>query len=446
MSNIGDEVFAGAVCDFGQRPQSLPPMTFGEWQQLAPEAAAREVRRRAEARLPPGQRRAAIAALLDEPALAAGFAASPSGSPLRGIPYLLKDLFDVAGLPTFAGSSFLPEVRPNPLGDSRIVRDLREAGAVLAGKSQLFEFAWGLTGENAHYGDCEHPRFPGRTSGGSSSGSAAAVAAGIVPFAIGTDTGGSMRVPAAFCGIFSYRGVPREPWISDAVPLAPSLDTAGWFTRSAGDMRLLVAALVGTRTGERPPRGCYLEMPDVDPEVATACAAAAAGLAPPADGPTRDELLDTFVAAAEIYGVLAGLEGWSIQRKWAVKHRARYGPLLLDRLDRARTISQAQVAAVEPSFDALKRAWARFFLAYDFLMMPASPFPALAKADCTPANRLRMLGLTAPASLGGLPVLTIPVPLASGMSSGLQVIVNHPQSPAVAWALGQAGAWTQSSG
>lgn len=410
-------------------------MTFGEWQQLAPEAAAREVRRRAEAHLTAGQRRAALAVLLDEPALAAGFSAAAAGGPLRGVPYLLKDLFDVAGLPTYAGSSFLPEVRPAPAQNARIVLELRAAGAVLAGKTHLFEFAWGLTGENAHYGDCEHPRFPGRTSGGSSSGSAAAVAADIVPFAIGTDTGGSIRVPAAFCGIFGFRGAPSDPSVSDAFPLAPSFDSVGWFTRSAPDMRSALAALVGIRTSERTPRGCYLEMPGLEPEVASACAVASADLAPAADATTRGELVNAFAPAAEIFGVLGGTESWKIHRKWADRYRARYGPLVQDRLDRARAISPAQVAAVEPSHEALKNAWNRFFLAYDFLVMAAAPFPALAKSECTPANRLRMLGLTAPASLAGLPVLSIPVGLPSGMSAGLQVIVNTPQSPVVPWAL-----------
>lgn len=417
----------------------VAPVTFGEWQQLAPEAAAREIRRRIESYLPPPQRRAALAFLPDESSLAAAFAAPSPGSPLRGVPYFLKDLFDVAGLPTFAGSSFLPEVRPSPAGDSAIVRALGAAGAVMAGKTHLFEFAWGLTGENAHYGDCEHPRFPGRTSGGSSSGSAVAVAADVVPFAVGTDTGGSIRVPAAFCGIFGYRGVPGDAWISDAVPLSPRFDTAGWFTRSAADMRSVMGALVGLRTGGQAPRGCYLEMPGLDAEVAGACRAAAAGLAEPAVGPTRDELLEKFAPAAEVYGVLAGAETWKIHKKWAEKHRARYGPLLHDRLERARGISMAQVAAVEPSFEALKLAWKKFFLTHDFLVIAASPFPALAKSDCTPANRLRMLGLTTPASLAGLPVLTIPVPLPSGLSTGLQVIPGHPQSPVFPWVLDSLG-------
>jgi aspartyl-tRNA(Asn)/glutamyl-tRNA(Gln) amidotransferase subunit A len=414
-------------------------VTFGDWQQLSPEAAARELRRGAEAHLSAEQRRAAIAVLLDESALAAAFAAAPPGSPLRGVPYLLKDMFDVPGLPTFAGSTFLPEVRRDPDRSSALVRDLGAAGAVMAGKAQLFEFAWGLTGENAHYGDCEHPRFPGRTSGGSSSGSAAAVAAGIVPFAIGTDTGGSIRVPAAFCGVFGYRGVPGEAWMADAVPLAPGFDTAGWFTRTASDMARAMAALVGLRTVERTPTGCYLEMPGLDPEVELACRAAAAKLTGQADAATRAELLAKFEPAAEIYGVLAGLESWRIHRKWAGRNWGKYGPLLQERLERARGISQAQVAAVRPSHEALRLAWTKFFLTYDFLVMPAVPFPALAKADCTPASRLRMLGLTAPASLGALPVLTLPVALPSGMSAGLQVIVNHPQSPVVSWALEACG-------
>jgi amidase/aspartyl-tRNA(Asn)/glutamyl-tRNA(Gln) amidotransferase subunit A len=411
-------------------------VTIVEWKQLEPAAAAREVRRRADGRLRAGQRKATLAALVDEGALAAALTAAPPSGPLRGIPYMVKDMFDVGGLPTFAGSSFLPEVRPKPVRDSAIVRDFGAAGAIVAGKTQLFEFAWGLTGENAHYGDCEHPRFPGRTSGGSSSGSAVAVSAEIVPLAVGSDTGGSIRVPASFCGIFGYRGVPGDAWISDAVPLAPSFDTAGWFTRDAADMRHVLSTLVGLRTNDRQtPKGCYLEMPGLDPDVAEACRSEAAELTSPSDSTTRDELLEKFAPAAETYGVLAGVESWRIHRKWAEKHRGRYGHLLRDRLDRAKAISPAQVAAVEPSYEAIKLAWTRFFLSYDFLVMPATPFAALTKAECTHANRLRMLNLTAPASLGALPVITVPVPLPSGMSTGLQVIMNHPQSPVASWLL-----------
>jgi amidase/aspartyl-tRNA(Asn)/glutamyl-tRNA(Gln) amidotransferase subunit A len=223
----------------------------------------------------------------------------------------------------------------------------------------------------------------------------------------------------------------------DAVPLAPNFDTAGWFTRTAVDMRAALNALVAIPPISREPKGCYLAMPDVEPEVAAACRSAA--LAEEADSATAWELRTAFASAAEVYGVLAGVESWRIHKKWAEKHRSRYGPLLQDRLDRAKAISPAQVAAVEPSFESLNLAWKRFFGAYDFLVMPAVPFPALAKADCTHANRLRMLNLTAPASLGGMAVLSIPVPLASGMSAGLQLIVESPRSPVIGWALDQIG-------
>ena len=410
-------------------------MNFGEWQRREPKEAARELRRRLETFLPEAQRRAAVASLVPDDAVEAEFAAAPAGGPLRGIPCMIKDMYDVRGLPTLGGSSFLKEVRPAPERESRIVRDLRAAGAVIAGKSHLFEFAWGLTGENAHYGDCEHPRFPGRTSGGSSSGSAVLVAAGIVPLAIGSDTGGSIRVPASFCGLYGYRGVPHDPRIADAVALAPSFDTVGWLAANPGDLLAATEALVGLAPSGSAPRGVYLEMPDLDPDVALACREAARVLVPPAEASLRDELIVKFAPAAETYGVIAGLESWKLHKKWADRYRARYGPLLQDRLERSRTISPAQLAAVEPSRASILAAWSAFFSTHDFLVMAAAPFEALAKDACVHANRLRLLNLTAPVSLAGLPALTIPVPLPSGLSAGLQVIANDPKSAVFRWAL-----------
>jgi len=423
------------------RPFRGPTVNFAQWQELTPDLAAREVRRRAASLLSQAQARAVLAHLPDESVLAAEFAASPKGSPLRGVPYALKDLFDVAGMPTRAGSSFLAEVRPEPTRDGALVRELRTLGAVHAAKTHLFEFAWGLTGENAHYGPCERPGSPGRTSGGSSSGAAAAVAAGIVPFAIGTDTGGSIRVPAAFCGLFGYRGMPHHPWIADAFPLARSFDTAGWFTRTAADMATAMDALVGLRRSDRALRGVFIEPAGVDRDVADACRPLAEALAAPADAATRDEIAEGLAPAPDIYGVLGGREGWEVHRLWADPFRERYGPLVRARLDRARALSEPEIAAAEAGAAAIRLFWTRFFLTHDFLVMPAAPCAAFTEAECTPANRVRILALTAPASLGGLPVLVLPVVLPSGLSAALQVIVNHPQSPAVSWALEQMAAF-----
>lgn len=410
-------------------------MTFLDWQQLSPANAAREVHARVRQRLFTAQQRAAIALLGTEEELIARFSSASRSGLLGGVPYFTKDLFDVAGQPTFAGSTFLPEVRPTPLQDGALARTFAAAGAVLAGKTHLHEFAYGVTGENPHYGDCEHPRFPGRTTGGSSSGSAALVAAGVVPLATGSDTGGSVRLPAAFCGLFGYRHVPRDAWISDAFPLAPSFDTAGWFTANALDLRAALSVLIGLRTSERTLRGCYLELPGLDDEVARAFRAAAERLAPAADAITAADLRGHFAHAPEVYGAIAIREAWEAHHTWANRYQPRYDPAVWKRLIRVQTLTREQIEKGEAGMAVLRAVWTSFFLTYDFLVLPASPFAALTKAQCIPENRDRILALTTPASVGGLPVLSLPVPLPSGLSTGLQVVVSHPQSPAIRWAL-----------
>ena len=417
-------------------------MTFADWQNLTPAAAAREVHERVRTRLSPAQQRAAIAQLASESELTARFEAARPGSPLARVPYFAKDLFDVAGVPTFAGTTFLPEVRETRAHDSALVQEMRKTGAVLAGKTHMHEFAYGITGENPHYGDVERPGFPGRTTGGSSSGSAAVVAAGIAPLALGSDTGGSVRLPAAFCGLFGFRLVPRDPWISDAVALAPSYDTAGWFTSNAADMRSATAALVGLTENQREPRGCYLEMPGVEPDVAKACAVAAQRFAPPAEPDVRGELSRGFEHCVDTYNTIVALEAWEIHRSWAEKYRDRYSPSVWQRLIRAQSVTPEQAQAADLHTAMVRMLWTKFFLTYDFLVLPASPAAAFAKSEFTLENRLRVLALTAPASIGGLPVLTIPVPLPSGLTTGLQIIVNSPVSPVVNWALRIEGAAT----
>lgn len=410
-------------------------MTFRDWQQLSPADAAREIHRRVRTALAPGQQRAAIARLPEEGMLAAALGAADRAAPLGGVPFFLKDLFDLAGDPTFAGSTFLPEVRPTPPRDAAIVTALRAAGAVCAGKTHLHEFAYGITGENPHYGDCEHPRFPGRTSGGSSSGSAAVVAAGIVPLAVGTDTGGSVRVPAAFCGLYGFRTVPRDRLISDAFPLAPSFDTAGWFTADAADLLAATDALLGLQTSSTAPRGGYLELPGLDPAVALACQAAAGTFAPPADELTGATLAEGFRPALDCYNTTVAAEAWATHLPWATRYQARYDPAVWSRLVRGQALTASDCARAEEGIGRVRRLFADYFDTFDFLILPATPCEALRKTDCSLENRRRLLSLTAPASLAGLPVLTLPVALPSGLSTGLQFIARSPQSSAFRWAL-----------
>jgi len=410
-------------------------MTFAQWQLLAPHQAAQEIQQRARTRLSPAQQRAAIALLRPEAELVAEFSAARRDTSLGGVPFFAKDIFDVGGLPTFGGSNFLPEVRPVRTEDGAFVRALRGTGAVLAGKTQLHEFAYGVTGENPNYGDCENPRAPGRTTGGSSSGSVAVVAAGVAPIALGSDTGCSVRVPAAFCGLFGFRLTPRDPWIRDALGLAASFDTPGWFTANAADMRASISALVGLRTSDRKLNGCYLEMPGLDADVAVACREAAGRFTAPAEPTVRDELLNGFSPSLDSYNTITALEAWEVHKGWVDAYRDRYDPNVLQRVNRVHSLTPAQIENAELGLATIRMLWTKYFLTYDFLVLPATPCPGLTKTECTQDNRMRILTLNAPASIGGLPVLTVPVTLPSGLTTGLQIIVNHPQSPVVNWVL-----------
>lgn len=416
-------------------------MTLRDWQQLDSADAARELHQRAERRLSPAQRRATLAWLCPEEELAERFRVADRQGPLGGVPFLAKDLFDFAGTPTFAGSTFLPEVRLAGARDGALAQALRGAGAVFAGKTHLHEFAYGITGENPHYGDCEHPRAPGRTTGGSSSGSAAAVAAGLVPFALGTDTGGSVRVPAAFCGVFGFRLTPHDPWISDAVPLAPTFDTAGWFTANARDMATVLAALTKPSPTAPPARrGAYLEFPGLDPAVAAACRAAALRFCQPASTELAATLHAGFAPALEAYHTVVAQEAWAVHSAWANRHQERYDPAVWQRLNRVHALTPEQITTARATLTGVRQVWADYFAAYDFLVLPATPCPAPTKADCTLDLRQRLIRLTAPASLGGRPVLTVPVPLPSGLTTGLQVVLPSVDHALAGWVLSHCGA------
>ncbi len=482
-------------------PKTPAPLPFAAWQAMSPAVAAREVHARIAA-LPDALRSAALAWLRPETELAAelsrnvtvggalcpdvlasdvfqsGHKAPPTvnGSvackqpptkehPLHGIPYLLKDLFDVAGVPTKASSTFLDKVRPTP-GDSIIVQRLRENGAVLAGKTHLVEFASGLTGENPHYGDCPHPHFPERLSGGSSSGSAALVAAGVVPLAIGTDTGGSVRVPAAWCGLYGFRLTPGDALIRDAFPLAPTMDTAGWFTANTADMLTTWQAIVGravpsdsdishrpdeplrsiaARPKDSPylktkaPRGCYLPgrafLPTIDPALDSAYTQAAQKFAERADAATETALLSSWQNAVDAYVTIGMSEAYAVHRDWLAPFREHYDPVIWQRFTDAGHFSAEKIATARVTLQQVRHTWAQFFTTYDFLVIPSVPTSAPTKAECTAELRGGILKLTAPASLGGLPCLSIPVTLPSGLSAGLQVILPTTDSHVVPWLL-----------
>jgi amidase/aspartyl-tRNA(Asn)/glutamyl-tRNA(Gln) amidotransferase subunit A len=196
---------------------------------------------------------------------------------------------------------------------------------------------------------------------------------------------------------------------------------------------------VGLRGSQRTPRGCYIEPPGLDADVAAACRAAAAAFTPPADRAVTDDWNAAMAGAVDAFAVRQSTEAFATHRDWLDRFRDRYSPGVWSRIDRGRHWTDDQRAAAQIQIVVTRQWWTRFFLAADFLVLPAAPCPALTRPEFTPESRNRILALTTPSSLAGLPVLTVPVPLPSGLSTGLQIVVNHPQSPVVNWALEKLG-------
>ncbi|MDP6582100.1 MAG: amidase, partial [Vicinamibacterales bacterium] len=171
--------------------------------------------------------------------------------PLHGVPISIKDLIDVAGVPTTAASRVTRRVPART--DAPVVARLRAAGAILIGKCNLHEFAFGTTGEDSAFGPTRHPLDPERSPGGSSSGSAVSVATGMAFATLGTDTGGSIRIPAAACGVVGLKPTFGEVSCDGVVPLGPSLDHVGPLTRCVGDARLVYHAMRDHRPVASPP-------------------------------------------------------------------------------------------------------------------------------------------------------------------------------------------------
>src|SRR6202167_2136394 len=193
--------------------------------------------------------------LAEAEALTARFPDPAQRPPLFGVPIGVKDCFAVAGYPTTCGSHFYAAQNGIAAADSAVAARLREAGAVIMGKTHLHQLAYGITGENSEYGDCAQPKNPQALTGGSSSGSSASVQEGSSVASIGTDTGGSVRVPSALCGLAGYRsslGLGGAQAWEGGTHLAASFDTLGWLFRDLSDGPALAAALFGLEPVDAP--------------------------------------------------------------------------------------------------------------------------------------------------------------------------------------------------
>lgn len=342
--------------------------------------------------------------------------------PAQGRPVVVKDTFDVAGWPTRAGSAALDDAPP-AARHALAVQRLLDAGWHLVGKSNLHELAFGTTGINHHTGTPLNPAWPERVPGGSSSGSAVAVACGAVPLALGTDTGGSVRTPAACCGVFglkpSFGRVSRE----GVMPAHTSLDCVGPF---AADMPTLIAAMQALcpdfgALPELAP-GWRIGLVDVSAETASLDAVRQALQA--SGQPLVPVLLPDMDAAYDAGLRVIQRETWAAcERLWAT---GRIGADVATRLERARQTTDAELAEAEAQRRRFTAAVDRALADCEVLALPtlASPPPRVADAADTLAA-VAMTRLVRPFNLSGHPAISLPLNRADGLPVGLQLVGRH---------------------
>jgi AtzE family amidohydrolase len=373
----------------------------------------------------------------------AAVAAGRDPGPLAGVPFAVKNLFDVAGVVTVAGSRIHRD-RPAAARDGAAVRALVRAGAVVVGATNMDEYAYGFTSENAHYGPTRNPHDRTRVAGGSSGGSGAAVAAGFVPITLGSDTNGSIRVPAAFCGVFGLKPTFGRVSRAGAVLFAPSFDHVGPLARSVRDVAVAFDALQGADpddpvASDRPPEPCVPHLGEgaADLRIAVAegyfasgddRALAAVERVARAAGATRRVTLPEPQRARAAAMVITACEGASQHLRDLQTRADDFDPLTRDRF-----LAGALVPAAWYAHAQRFRAWYRervlaLFRDVDVILAPTTPgvAPPIGQARIV-VGGVEMparpnIGLyTQPLSFIGLPVLSAPVP-GEGLPLGVQLI------------------------
>lgn len=361
-----------------------------------------------------------------------GFGALPFAPPrtadrLAGLTLAVKDVFSVQGLRTGAGNPEWWRAQAEAPCTARAVDALLRAGAHWLGKTVTDELAFSLAGHNVHYGTPTNPAAPARMPGGSSSGSAVAVAGGFADIGLATDCGGSARLPGSYCGVWGIR--PSHGLVGgvSGFPLAPSFDTVGWFARSGELMQRVLDVLAPEAPAEQAPQWSVSldALAACDARVQDAYRALVAQLEPsaPARWSAAGSLaLDGWARANR---VLQGAEVWSQHGAWVRAKGDALAPAIRQRFESISRIDAGQVLAAELTRDDARRTLARWFERHGLLILPTVPgvAPWLTASDAeVTATRERSHLLLAPAGLAGLPQVTLPWITLDGAPVGLSVL------------------------
>jgi AtzE family amidohydrolase len=404
-------------------------------------------------------------ALQQADALDHRIAAGEDVGPLAGVPFAVKNLFDIAGVTTIAGSRIHAE-RPPAERDSTAVERLKAAGGILVGALNMDEYAYGFTTENSHYGPTRNPHDRDRVAGGSSGGSAAAVAAGIVPLTLGSDTNGSIRVPAAFCGVFGLKPTYGRLSRAGVSIFAESFDHIGPFARSVQDLSIAFDVLNGPdprdpACSDRSPEsntphlakgadrlriavasGPYFEQAGPDPLEPVKKIAEALG--------TRETIVlpDLEKARASAY-VITACEGASIHMP-DLRTRARdFDPVVVDRFLAGALMPASWYLHAQRFRTVFRDRMREIFRSVDVILAPTTPCPAIRIGEPTIAlngkdlpSRPNIGIFTQPFSFIGLPIVSVPVFKPDSLPLGVQLIGAPYKEEAVlrvAWQLERMG-------